>query len=115
MLQRIFEFFRPPLLTDKRVHLAWAVAVITDAIQLMLGPMGWIGADQALDVAAMLVTSRLIGFHPLLLPTFVLEFMPISDMLPTWTGCVGIVVALRRRQQHMGTAEPPASGRVIDI
>ena len=47
----------------------------------------------------MILTWRLIGFHPLLLPTFVLEFLPITDLLPTWTGCVALVMALRTRQQ----------------
>jgi hypothetical protein len=41
------------------------------------------------------VISRLIGFHPLLLPTFVLEFVPLTDMLPTWTGCVALVMVWR--------------------
>jgi len=74
---------------------------------LALGPFGWAFADELLDVAAMILTWRLIGFHPLLLPTFVLEFLPLADMLPTWTGCVAIVVALRKRQQ--AAVLPPAS------
>ena len=37
--------------------------------------------------------------------------IPLADMLPTWTGCVAIVIALRRRQQ----AAPPATGTVIDV
>ena len=43
--------------------------------------------------------------------TFVVEFLPIVDMLPTWTGCVAMVIALRRRQMP----GPPASGPVIDV
>jgi hypothetical protein len=49
-----------------------------------------------------------------LLPTFALEFLPIADMLPTWTGCVAIVVALRRREQSR-MPPPPAPGSVIDV
>jgi hypothetical protein len=52
-----------------------------------------------------------IGFHPLLLPTFVLELLPVTDLLPTWTGCVALIVALRRKQEP----PPPAPGRVIDV
>ena len=63
-------------------------------------------ADELLDVVAMILTWRLIGFHPLLLPTFVLEFLPLADMLPTWTGCVAIVVALRKRQQAIVLPPP---------
>jgi len=65
-------------------------------------------ADELLDVASTILTWRLIGFHPLLLPTFVLEFLSVADMLPTWTGCVAIVVALRKRQQAV-VLPPPAS------
>jgi hypothetical protein len=48
-----------------------------------LGPLGWAGADEILDVAAMILIWRAIGFHPLLLPIFVLELLPLTDMLPT--------------------------------
>ena len=81
-------------------------------IQLILGPIGWVAADAAVDVAAMIVTSRLLGFHPLLLPTFVLELLPVADLLPTWTGCVALVVVLRKKQH---APPPPGSGEVIDV
>ena len=68
-------YSRPPVLTRERVRLAYAVAVATDVLQLALGPFGWAFADEMLDVAAMVLTWRLIGFHPLLLPTFILEFL----------------------------------------
>jgi hypothetical protein len=77
---------------------AFAVAVSADAAQLLLGPLGWSFADEVLDLAAMVLTIWLLGFHLLLLPTFAIEILPVVDMLPTWTGCVGLVVARRRRQ-----------------
>jgi hypothetical protein len=55
-----------------------------------------------------------LGFHPLLLPTFAIEFLPVSDVLPLWTGCVAVVIALRRRQQSR-TAPPPSNGPIIDV
>jgi hypothetical protein len=103
----------PPRLTPTRVRLAYAVAVATDALQLLLGPIGWAGADEILDVAATALTWRVLGFHPLLLPTFLIEFLPMADMLPTWTGCVALVIGLRRRQQ-IGPP-PPGEGSVIDV
>jgi len=33
-------------------------------------------------------------------------------MLPTWTGCVGLVVAMRKRQPAV---MPPSNGPVIDV
>ena len=103
-----------PELTVARVRSAYAVAVLTDALQLLLGPVGWAFADEILDVVAAVVTWRLLGFHPLLLPTFVVEFLPVTDFLPTWTGCVALVVMLRKRQQTT-IQRPPPSGTVIDV
>src|SRR5215831_16398351 len=109
----MFNSLQSPILTPSRVRMAYVVAVTADALQLLLGPIGWAFADELLDVIAMILTWRLIGFHPLLLPSFVLELLPVADMLPTWTGCVAIVVALRKRQQDKIQPLPP--GPVIDI
>ena len=106
-MSKVFQrIFSSPVLTRERVRLAYAVAVATDVLQLALGPFGWAFADELLDVVGMVLTWRVIGFHPLLLPTFVLEFLPLADMLPTWTGCVAIVVALRKRQQAIVLPPP---------
>ena len=110
----MFNLLQTPVLTRERVRFAYAVAVTTDVLQLLLGPVGWAFADELLDVIAMILTWRLIGFHPLLLPSFVLELLPVADMLPTWTGCVAIVVAVRKRQQaRIPSSLPP--GPVIDV
>ncbi len=105
---------RPLVLTRQRVRLAFAIAVTVDVLQLLLGPIGWAFADEILDVLAMILTWRVLGFHPLLLPTFALELLPVADLLPTWTGCVALVLLLRRRQQA-ASPPPPANGPVIDI
>ncbi len=81
--------------------LALAVAVIADSGQLLLGPLGWAFGDQLIDVVAMLSVSWLIGFHWLLLPSFVLELVPVVDEFPTWTACVVAVIALRRRREKI--------------
>ena len=104
--------FKQPVLNAARVRLAYGVAIATDVLQVVLGPLGWAFADETLDVIAAVMTWRLLGFHPLLLPTIVIEFLPVADMLPTWTGCVALVVALRRRQQ---TTAPVPAGDVIDV
>jgi len=107
----------PPVLTRHRVWLAYIVAIIVDVVQFVLGPLGWTFADEILDVATMALMWRIIGFHPLLLPTFVLEVVPVADLLPLWTGCVAVVVALRKKQL-MSSAQPgpPESpGPVIDV
>jgi len=107
-------FNSPEPLTPNRVRLAYGIAVATDVLQFALGPFGWTGADEVLDVAAMLLTMKLLGFHPLLLPTFALEIIPLVDMLPTWTACVALVVGLRKRQQRL-EPPPPSTGPIIDV
>ncbi len=112
MFDAFLRQFGSSLLTRQRVQLAFVVAIATDLLQIGLGPFGWAFADELLDLATLLILAQLIGFHPLLLPTFVLEFVPAADMLPTWTGCVAAVVFIRRRQH---TVIPPASGPIIDV
>jgi hypothetical protein len=107
---------RVPVLTPRRIWAAFIVAILIDTLQLVLGPLGWAFLDQGLDLIAMLLTIALVGFHPLLLPSFLLELLPVADMLPTWTACVALVVALRRRQAQAPTVPSiRTSGPVIDI
>jgi hypothetical protein len=108
------SFQPPPVLSRRRVWLSYTTAVVADGVQLLLGPIGFAFADEAIDVAMMIITSRLLGFHPLLLPAFILELVPLADLLPTWTGCVALVVALRKRQ-GLGEPPPPGPGSVIDV
>ena len=100
------------VLTRTRIILAFAIALATDAAQFLLGPLGWTFFDEVMDVAAMVLISWVIGFHPLLLPTFVVELFPVIDMAPTWTLCTTIVVGLRRRATVSPaptvTSSPPA-------
>jgi hypothetical protein len=108
--------FRVPVLTRRRIWLAVAVAIVTDGLQLISGPAGWVFFDGATDMVAMILISLLLGFRPLFLPTFVVKFIPIVDMIPTWTGCVAFVIALRRRQERKNSQPPPPLSRdVIDI
>ena len=91
------------VLTSSRIRAAYAVAIGTDILEFALGPFGWAFTDEILDVIALIATTKLLGFHPLLLPTFFLELVPVADMLPTWTACVALVVALRKRQTAAAT------------
>jgi hypothetical protein len=85
---------------------ALLIAILADILQWCLGPIGWAGGDQAIDLVAMACTVWLLGFHPLLLPTALLEFLPVVDWLPTWTGCVLLVIARRKKQQTPAYSEP---------
>lgn len=107
-LEQWYSRYRPPRLTRTRIGLALIVAVVADGLQLLLGPAGWALPDQVIDLAAMVLTAWAIGFHPLLLPTFVVEIFPVVDMLPTWTVCVIAVIALRKRGQKIPPPDLPA-------
>src|SRR5690242_4694581 len=116
------NLFPVPVLTRGRIWAAFLVAMTADAAQILLGPLGWLFIDQALDVAAMLLTTALLGFHPLLLPTFILELVPVADLLPSWTASVAIVVAMRGKQTNSRTTHPlipprlnEMPSRVIDV
>lgn len=80
--------------------LALAIALGSDFLQIAVLPAEWLFLQQFVDVAAMVLTTLVLGFHWLLLPTFIVEFVPVIDMLPTWTGCVAAVIALRRHEQR---------------
>jgi hypothetical protein len=95
-----------PKLTRGRIVLAMAMALAADALQV---PFAIPPGPEIIDIIAMLLTVGLLGFHVLLLPTFVVEFIPLAGtMLPTWTACVGAVIVLRKRAE---AAQPP----VIDV
>lgn len=99
-------------LTRARRRTAYTVAIGVDVLQLALGPIGWAGADELLDIVAAGVMWRVLGFHPLLLPTFMIEFLPITDMLPTWTGCVALVTSAQRVVPD--EPPPPGPGEVLE-
>ena len=108
--------FRVPVLTPWRIRAAFVTAIAVDSFQLLLGPLGWAFIDEALDLIAMVLTVSLLGFHPLLLPSMFLELLPVVDMLPTWTGCVALVGALRRKETRPPVISTvPAASRVIDV
>ena len=96
------------------MFLALAVAVIADALQILLLPFAWTFVESAVDVVAMILTTWILGFHLLLLPTFVVELVPVVDLIPTWTACVAAVIALRKRNQASPHAITPTDKPSIE-
>lgn len=112
---KLMDILPSPKLTRGRIVFALIFAVLADFLQIVLLPVAWTFAQQFIDLIAMALTMLTIGFHLLLLPTFVIEFIPGVDMLPTWTGCVMAVIALRKRSQ---SGAPPVRDNlppVIDV
>ncbi len=103
----------PRTLTIKRIIAAVAVALVSDVLQIPFQAVPL--APEIIDVIAMAFTTWLLGFHLLLLPTFAVEFIPVIDMLPTWTGCVLAVIALRKRSENNTPQIPQSAPPMIDI
>jgi len=115
--EKLVQRLKAPRLTRTRIVLALIVAAGADGLQLLLMQFGWVGPDQIIDFVAMVVISGLIGFHLLLLPTFVIELIPVLDDLPTWIACTAAVIALRKRDQlaNPPPPPPPPAKPVIDV
>lgn len=96
IIYKLNNLFRPAKLSGWRIAFALLFAVVADGLQI---PLQVPPFSEIIDVVAMVLTSLTIGFHLLLLPTFALEFIPMANALPTWTGCVLAVIALRRREE----------------
>ena len=83
--------------------MALLIALAADGAQLFLNTpialffgIGAEAADIAIDLLTALLVIGLIGYSPLLLPTFVLEAIPLADAFPTWTACVFFLIWKRR-------------------
>jgi hypothetical protein len=97
-------------MTPSRARAAWIVALLADAIQIVLLPFTatlstW--GDKPLDLVVMLALWRLIGWHWLLLPSFLVELFPYVDVAPTWTLAVWLVTR-RAGGRGLGTSGEPA-------
>jgi hypothetical protein len=80
-----------PAPSPAKIRAAWIIAISVDALQLGLFPITasastWV--DKPLDILAMGAIWALIGFHWALIPTFLFEFLPFAELIPTWTGAM---------------------------
>ena len=114
LLDKFSLRFTAPRLTWARITLSISIAVIADFLQIALLPLEWAFIQQIIDVVAMVLTTLVLGFHPLLLPTFIVEFIPVVDMLPSWTGCVIAVIALRKRKEWIASNDKPQLGKSVE-
>ncbi len=103
-----------PKLSKLRIGLAFAIAGCADLMQIPVShiiTMPYVGmagefADYGLDMITAALTIFLLGFHPMLFPTFLLKALQSTAMLPTWTACVGYVVLSRK---NANATEPAPS------
>lgn len=85
----------------RRLALPFAAALTMDLIQWVLMPLFLAGAaspwNDALDVLTAAFLVRVLGWHWAFLPTFVVELIPVVDLVPTWTLAVWIATRAPKR------------------
>ena len=105
---RAFELVRAMRSRDLRIALS--VAITADALQIIGLPLfasgGLSPADMAIDVAAAMILSKLLGWHWAFLPTAFAELIPAFDLFPTWTAAVLYVAWQRRSTRVVSSASP---------
>jgi hypothetical protein len=94
-----------------RFRAAMALAIVADAVQILIFPLFAEGAisplDDILDLTVMVALIRLIGWHWEFLPSFIAELVPGLDLVPFWTLAV---VSVYRKWKPVEDAV-----RVIDV
>jgi hypothetical protein len=113
---RVLEIVRA--IKTREFRAALSVAITADAVQIIGLPLfaggGFSPADTAIDVAAAVILSRLLGWHWAFLPTMFAEMMPAFDLFPTWTAAV-LYVAWQGNSLREGiNSVPPAGNSVPD-
>lgn len=94
---------------------AMMLAIVADALQLVVFPMFVEGAfspaDDALDLGVAALMTHLLGWHWEFLPSFFAKLVPGVDLVPFWTIAV---VSVWRKAKRVAEAEsvgeqlPPA-------
>lgn len=96
----------PRSLSRTRIRVAWALALLVDAIQIPAnagGPAGWL-VGAGLDLVTMGVMWALLGFHWAFLPSFLTEWIPYLNLAPFWTLAVALAT---RGRGDTGLPLPP--------
>lgn len=99
--------------SPKQLRAAWIIAIAVDLIQMgLFFPTGststWI-LDKPFDVLAMIVLWRLLGWHWVLMPSFVFELLPFAELAPTWTASVWFMT---RRLKAQNIPELPHQSEI---
>jgi hypothetical protein len=80
---------------DSSFRIAMALAIIADALQIIVFPLFVEGAaspaDDLVDFGIAAVLVRLLGWHWEFLPSFFAKLVPGVDLVPFWTLAVANV------------------------
>lgn len=84
-----------------RFQVALVLAIIADALQLVVFPLFVEGAespaDDLLDLGVGIALVRLLGWHWEFLPSFLAKLVPGVDLVPFWTIAVANVYRKSKR------------------
>jgi hypothetical protein len=84
-----------------RLRVAMILAIIADALQIVVFPLFVEGAespaDDVLDLCVGAVLIYLLGWHWEFLPSFVAKLVPGVDLVPFWTMAVANVYRRQKR------------------
>jgi len=84
-----------------RLRAAMILAVLADALQIVVFPLFVVGAespvDDLLDLGIGAVLTYLLGWHWEFLPSFVGKLVPGVDLVPFWTLAVANVYRKQKR------------------
>ena len=110
------------ILPGSRFRTAMLLAIITDALQIVVFPLFVEGAaspaDDILDFAIGAALVYLLGWHWEFLPSFFAKLVPGVDLVPFWTMAVANVYRKSKRiavtaeespQQHPALKDPQGS------
>ena len=111
------------ILPGSRFKAAMVLAIIADALQIIVFPLFVEGAlspaDDILDFGMAAVLVQLLGWHWEFLPSFLGKLVPGADLVPFWTLAVASVYRKSKRnavsaeancqQQHPALKDPQHS------
>src|SRR5262245_25075844 len=90
-------------------RLAMLLAIVADALQLILFPVFVEGAlspvDDLLDLGIAAMMVRLLGWHWEFLPSFFAKLVPGADLVPFWT--IAVASVLRKAKNAAVTGDVP--------
>jgi len=91
---------------------AMFVAIIADALQLVVFPLFVAGAlspaDDVFDIAVGALMVKLLGWHWEFLPSFFAKLIPGVDLVPFWTIAVANVWRKAKRTADIANTEKRA-------
>jgi hypothetical protein len=106
---------------DSRFRAAMALAIIADALQIVVFPLFVEGAaspaDDILDFGIGAVLVHLLGWHWEFLPSFFAKLLPGVDLVPLWTMAVASVYWKSKRSAVTieGNREEQPMQRILGV